>query len=309
MEEEPRLAAAIDEAVAEINASSTEADALLERQNYRLAHWKTAVQELDYRRFFDINTLISLRMEDQQVFEDSHRLVIDWVRQGVLDGLRVDHPDGLRDPAEYCHRLRASTGDAWIVIEKILEPGEALPEDWPVAGTTGYDFLNRLGGLFVDPANEQTITDFYARFTSESVDYTAMVHDKKLFVLKMMFGSDVNRLSALLAEVCENQKRYRDYTRRELTILLREVIACFPVYRTYVVPETGQVSDVDVHYIDEAIELAKANRPEIDDDLLGFLKRFADPQAHRGARVGPGRPVPAKHRAGDGQGARRHGLL
>ncbi len=271
-DEDPKVARAIDIAVAELNASPTEVDALLERQNYRLAHWKTAVEELDYRRFFDINTLISLRMEDQQVFEDSHRLVLDWVHKGVLDGLRVDHPDGLRDPAEYCDRLRQASGDAWIVIEKILEPGEALPDDWPVAGTTGYDFLNRLGGLFIDASNEGPITDFYAGFTGESVDYPGMVHDKKLFVLKEMFGSDVNRLSALLAQVCENQKRYRDYTRRDLTILLREVIACFPVYRTYVVPETGHVSDIDVHYVEEAMALAKTNRPEIDDDLLKFLR-------------------------------------
>ncbi len=270
--EDPKVASAIDEAVAELNASPTEGDALLERQNYRLSYWKTAVDELDYRRFFDINTLISLRMEERQVFEDSHRLVLDWVHKGVLDGLRVDHPDGLRDPAEYFDRLNQAAGNAWVVVEKILEPGESMPDEWPVAGTTGYDFLNRLGGLLVDAEGEKPITDFYAEFTGESVDYPSMVHDKKLYILKMMFGSDVNRLSALLSQVCEHQKRYRDYTRRELTILLREVIACFPVYRTYVQPELGQVSDRDVHYVEEALKLAKENRPEIDDDLLGFLR-------------------------------------
>ena len=270
--EEPAVARAIDDAVAEINASSTELDVLLERQNYRLAHWKSAVEELDYRRFFDINTLISLRMEDQQVFEDSHRLVLDWLHKGTLDGLRVDHPDGLRDPAEYCDRLRQASGSAWIVIEKILEPGEALPDAWPVAGTTGYDFLNRLGGLFVDSTNEKPITDFYAEFTRESIDYPAMVRQKKLDVLKMMFGSDVNRLSALLDQVGESQKHYRDYTRKDLTTLLRELIACFPVYRTYVVPETGTVSEADVHYVDAAIKLARANRPDIDEDLFGFIR-------------------------------------
>ena len=213
-EEKPEIDQSIDRIVDQINRSSTQIDALLERQNYRLAYWKTAVQELDYRRFFDINTLISLRMEDIRVFQDSHGLILKWVREGVLDGLRVDHSDGLLDPAEYFRRLHEAAPDAWIVVEKILEPGEVLPEDWPVAGTTGYDFLNQLGGLFIDPTGEGRITDFYASFTGGSVDYLAMVREKKLFVLKEMFGSDVNRLVNLLSGVCEGQKRYRDYTRR-----------------------------------------------------------------------------------------------
>ena len=271
-EESPAIAAAIDSVVARINASPAKVDALVERQNYRLAYWKTAVQELDYRRFFDINTLISLRMEDERVFEDSHRLILKWVREGVLDGLRVDHPDGLRDPAEYFRRLQGAVPKGWIVVEKILEPGEALPEGWPVAGTTGYDYLNRLGGLFIDPLGERPITDFYADFTGEPVDYPAMVRDKKHYVLKELFGSDVNRLVSLLSEVCEHQKRYRDYTRRELSAMIREVIACFPVYRTYVQAEQGVVSDRDVAYIDEAIEAAKVNRPEVDPELLDFLR-------------------------------------
>ena len=270
--ERPQVASAIDSVVAELNASPTKIDALLERQNYRLAYWKTAVQELDYRRFFDINTLISLRMEDDRVFEDSHRLILKWVREGVLDGLRVDHPDGLRDPAEYFRRLHKAAPNGWIVVEKILEPGEALPGDWPVSGTTGYDFLNRLGGLFVDPAGETPITDFYAAFTGEPVDYVAMVRDKKQYVLKELFGSDVSRLVSLLSDVCERQKRYRDYTRRELTTMIREVIACFPVYRSYVQAEQGRVDPRDVPYVDEAIDAAKANRPDIDPELLDFLR-------------------------------------
>jgi (1->4)-alpha-D-glucan 1-alpha-D-glucosylmutase len=271
-DEDPKVGPAIDAEIAEINSRWSEIDALMERQNYRLAYWKTAVQELDYRRFFDINTLISLRMEDERVFEDSHRLILKWVREGVLDGLRVDHPDGLRDPAGYFQRLHKAVPNGWIVVEKILEPGECLPEVWPVAGTTGYDFLNRLGGLFVDPAGEGPITDFYAAFTGEPVDYVAMVREKKLYVLKELFGSDVNRLVALLSDVCERQKRYRDYTKRELTTMIREVIACFPVYRTYVQAEEGRVGEHDIAYINEAIEAAKANRPEVDPELLDFLR-------------------------------------
>jgi (1->4)-alpha-D-glucan 1-alpha-D-glucosylmutase len=273
-EEKSEIGRSLDRVIDQINRSSTRIDALVERQNYRLAYWKTAVQELDYRRFFDINTLISLRMEDVRVFQDSHGLILKWVREGVLDGLRVDHPDGLLDPAEYFRRLHEAAPDGWIVVEKILKPGEVLPEDWPVAGTTGYDFLNRLGGLFIDPSGEGTVTDFYALFTGESVDYLAMVREKKLFVLKEIFGSDVNRLVNLLSGVCESQKRYRDYTRRELTAMVREVIACFPVYRTYVQAERGFVSDADSRYVNAAIEAAKANRPEVDPDLFDFLREL-----------------------------------
>ena len=267
----PEVGTAIDGVLVELNASSTEVDSLLERQNYRLAFWKTAVQELDYRRFFDVNTLISLRMEENQVFADSHRLILKWVREGVLDGLRVDHPDGLRDPSAYFQRLQRAAPNGWIVVEKILEPGEPLPESWPVAGTTGYDFLNRLGGLFVDTEGEGPISRFYSEFTGESVDYPAMVREKKHYVLKELFGSDVQRLVALLAQVCEGQKRYRDYTRRDLNAMVREVIACFPIYRTYVQAERGDVSETDVRYVEEAIGAAKANRPDIDPELLDFL--------------------------------------
>lgn len=269
--EDPDIASALDHLIEEINASPNEIDHLLERQNYRLAYWRTAGQELDYRRFFDINSLVSMRIEDERVFHDIHVLVLKWIRQGVLDGLRVDHPDGLRDPAQYFQRLRQAVPLGWIVAEKILEPGEPLPGDWPVAGTTGYDFLNRLGGLLVDPAGEAPISDFYTRFTGISTDYLEMVHQKKLYVLKRLFGSDLNRLTSLLIQVCERRKRYRDYSRRELNTMLREVIACFPVYRTYVRAEEGHVSDQDIQYVTEAIEATKRLRPDIDSDLLDFL--------------------------------------
>jgi (1->4)-alpha-D-glucan 1-alpha-D-glucosylmutase len=270
--EHPEIAQAIDQEVHEINASPAALDALLERQNYRLAFWRTAGQELDYRRFFDINSLVSLRIEVPRVFEDTHVVVLDWVRKGVLDGLRVDHPDGLRDPRQYVERLHEHAPGGWIVVEKILEPCEQLPEDWPVAGTTGYDFLNRVTGLLIDASGEQPLTDFFTRFTGVTADYPAMVRDKKHLVLKELFGSDLARLTSLLVSICEQQKRYRDYTRRELSGMLREVIACFPVYRTYIEADTGRVSDHDRQYIDEAIEAAKRNRPEIDADLFDFFR-------------------------------------
>ena len=273
-DEQPKVALAIDQVVEQINASSADLDVLLDRQNYRLAFWRTAGQELDYRRFFDINSLVSMRMELEQVFRDTHELVLQWVRQGALDGLRVDHPDGLRDPAQYFQRLHETAPETWIIAEKILEPGETLPDDWPVAGTTGYDFLNRLGGLLVDSSGEPAINDVYSRFTGLSVDYLSMVHEKKHLVLRQLFASDINRLTSLLVSICERRKRYRDYTRRELNAMIREVIACFPVYRTYARAETGEVGEHDVEYVNQAIESAKVHRPEIDADLIDLLREL-----------------------------------
>ncbi len=273
-DEEPAVAEAIDQVVGQINASADQLDALLDRQNYRLAFWRTARQDLDYRRFFDINTLVSLRMEDDQVFQDTHRLILQWLREGVLDGLRIDHPDGLRDPKRYFERLRAAAPNAWLVVEKILQPGESLPEDWPVAGTTGYDFLNRLGGLFVDPAGEEPIGSFYAQFTGQTTDYASMVREKKLAVLENLFGSDINRMTSLLVKVCERQRRYRDYTRPELRAMLCEVIACFGVYRTYAQASDSRVSEHDARYVGEAIEAAKSHRTDIDPDLFAFMQNL-----------------------------------
>lgn len=273
--EESEVAKAIDKTIERINASPTELDALLERQNYRLAYWRTAKQELDYRRFFDINTLVSLRMEDEHVFRDTHRLVMGWLENGVIDGVRIDHPDGLRDPEQYFARLRQATPQAWIVVEKILEPGEQMPSTWPVEGTTGYDFLNRLQGVFIDPQGEIPLTDFYGEFTGQSTDFPQIVRDKKHQVLKDLFGSELNRLANMLAEICERRRYFRDFTRTELSATLREVIACFPVYRTYIQPFVGRVTNEDVRYVTEAVETAKRFRPDWDpapfDGLLKLL--------------------------------------
>jgi (1->4)-alpha-D-glucan 1-alpha-D-glucosylmutase len=270
--EQPAVPAAIDAVITELNADPDALDALLERQNYRLAFWRAAARDLGYRRFFDINTLVALRMQDERVFADTHALALRWVADGVLDGLRIDHPDGLHDPEAYSRRLHQASPNAWILVEKILEPGERLRESWPVAGTTGYDFVNRVGGLFVDPAGEQPLTALYADFTGESVDYRALVRQKKHQALHELLGSDVNRLTALGMEICERDRRHRDYTRYEIHEVLREVIACFPVYRAYVQADSGQVSEDDVHYIDEAVERAKGYRPELDAALFDFLR-------------------------------------
>ena len=266
----PEVGEAIDAELAVLNRDPDALDALLERQNYRLAYWRTAARDLDYRRFFDITTLIGLRVEDQRVFLDTHQLILGWVHDGVVDGLRIDHPDGLRDPAAYLHRLAVDTSDVWVVVEKILEPGERLRSDWATSGTTGYDFLNRVGGLFVDPAGELPLTDLYAQLTGESTNWDALVLEKKRAVLDDALAADLTRLTALFVDVCERHRRYRDYTRHELHQVLKEAVAAFGVYRTYARP--GQVSEADITYVTEAIDAAVAHRPDLDPDLFDFLR-------------------------------------
>ncbi|MDZ4819261.1 MAG: malto-oligosyltrehalose synthase [Planctomycetota bacterium] len=269
--ENAEIAAAIEEVICDTNASPDELDVLLERQNYRLAYWRTARDELDYRRFFDVNFLVGLRAEDERVFQDTHAHVLGWVQKGLVNGLRVDHPDGLRDPEGYFERLRAAAPEAWILAEKIILPGERLPQSWPVQGTTGYDFIFRAAGVLVDPAGETPLTEFYADFTGESTDFKVIVHEKKMLVMKSMFSADLNRLTELFASACERHRRYRDYTRRELLLVLRETIACLPVYRTYA-RNQNQISDFDIGILEAAIEAAKASRSDVDADLFDFLR-------------------------------------
>lgn len=265
---------AIDAEVAAINADVETLDRLLDAQNYRIAFWRTAGRELDYRRFFDINTLVGLRVEDPQVFADSHELILRWVKQGVIDGLRVDHPDGLLDPEQYFTRLAEATGGAWTVAEKILETDEELPPDWAVAGTTGYDFCNQVGGLFVDPSGEAPISRFYEELTGTELDYARSVYRNKLLVLREILAADVNRLAEVFVEVCERHRRHRDYTRWELTEALRELVACFPVYRSYVRASAGVVRPSDEHHVALAIAAAREHRPDLDAELFTFLENL-----------------------------------
>ncbi len=268
----PFIGESVDAVLAEVNKNPNKLDDLLEQQNYRLAFWRTAEQELGYRRFFDVNTLVGLRMEDSRVFAETHAVILKWLREGVLDGIRIDHPDGLRDPRQYFERLRNEAQDVWILAEKILEPGEKLPAEWPIDGTTGYDYLNQAGGLFVDGENEEQFTKVYADFTGEPTDYVAVCRDKKHRVLRDLLGSDVNRLTSLFVEICESHRDRRDYTRQDVLRAIREVVACFPVYRTYVVPERNELTEDDERCVNEAIEASKINRPEIDPELFDFFR-------------------------------------
>ena len=270
-QEDPEANAAIGRAVDDLNRDIDALDDFLNRQQYRLAYWRTADQELGYRRFFDVNSLIGLRMERAYVFEETHRRIVEWLQQGVLDGVRVDHPDGLRDPQQYFDRLRKQAPDAWIIGEKILEPGERIRDDWPIEGTTGYDFLNVCNNLLVNGPGLQELTAIYSEFTHESVDFETVAHDKKIAVEQEALGSDINRLTSLFVEICESNRDRRDYTRAEIRRAVREVAACFSVYRTYVVPDRDHIQDEDRVQIENAVAKAKERRQDLDPSLIEFI--------------------------------------
>ena len=271
LREDAAAARAIDEVVWQLNADPDLLHEFLEQQNYRIAYWRVAARDLGYRRFFDINSLVGLRIENERVFEGTHKLVRRWLADGRLTGLRVDHPDGLRDPLEYFQRLRATCPDTWIVAEKILLGSERLRESWPIEGTTGYDFLNMVGRLFVDPAGEQPLTDFYREFTGEAADYAALVRARKQFAMRDTLGSEINTLTAMLLDLCEADRRHRDYTRHEAHEVIRAAIACMPVYRTYV-REPREVAAEDDCQISAAIAAAKEYRADLDARLFDFLR-------------------------------------
>jgi (1->4)-alpha-D-glucan 1-alpha-D-glucosylmutase len=261
-----------DQTIEQINHNPDQLHEILERQNYRLSYWRTAQRDLGYRRFFDVNTLVGLRMEDPRVFAATHELVLGWLRSGVIDGVRVDHPDGLRDPERYFAAIHLSAPEAYVVAEKILEPGEDLPGSWPVDGTSGYDFLNILGGLFVDSRSEKQMTQIYREFTGEQCSFHALAAEKKQLILRDLLGSDVNRLTALFLDICDERREYRDYTRHEIHHAIRELVGCFSVYRTYVRAEDGQVTADDIRYVEQAVACAKKRRADLDPFLFDLLQ-------------------------------------
>ena len=271
-ESEPATALSVDAVIAGLNADPERMDALLEAQHYRLAYWRTAGRELNYRRFFNINTLAGIRVEDPKVFHDTHALLLSWAEKGYLDGLRIDHPDGLRDPEEYLRRLREAAPRSWIVIEKILEPGEELPSQWPVDGTTGYDFLNVLGGLFIDQSAVEPLTRLYQEFTGCRADYQAVVRECKQLILADSFGGELGALTNALVELSQHRRAHRDFSRHELFVGVRELLTCFPVYRTYIRPPVGPPREQDAKLIQQAVQQAAAHRLDIDPLIWAFLE-------------------------------------
>src|SRR5690606_37393892 len=175
--------------VAALNSDPDALDTFLDLQHYRLARWRVAGQELGYRRFFDIDDLIGLRVEDPEVFAETHALVLEWVRDGEADGLRIDHPDGLRRPTQYLRRLAEAAPGAWIVVEKILEGDETLPTAWPVAGTSGYEFLNDVAALLIDPQAEAPMTDLWREISGSDESWEKVAETSKRQILRDVLGA------------------------------------------------------------------------------------------------------------------------
>ena len=244
--------------------------ATLERQHWRLAHWRTGSEQLSHRRFFDVTTLAGLRVEDPDVFAATHELVLQQLAAGAVDGLRIDHPDGLADPEGYLVRLAEATGGAWVVVEKILEHGEELPPSWPCAGTTGYDALNAVLGLFVDPAGEQPLTMLWQSLTGDTDDYDRVVAKAKHQVLEQVLVPEVDRLVEAAVRALDGAGT--DVTRRGLREALVEVLAAFDVYRAYV-PPRGVADDLARERVGAAVAAATAAAPrrEREIELIGRL--------------------------------------
>jgi (1->4)-alpha-D-glucan 1-alpha-D-glucosylmutase len=263
-------------------------DDLLGAQAYRLAHWRVAAEEINYRRFFDINELAAIRMEDPQVFRHVHALVFELLKQELVDGFRIDHVDGLYDPGVYLARLQDRAHEArpdlfgpnqplFVVIEKILAVDEELP-DWRSHGTSGYDFLIQLNGLFVDRRNEKAFNAVWENFTRIKTPFREIAYRSKQLILRLSMASELNVLAHQLNRFSERSRYYRDFTLNSLTQAMREIIACFPVYRTYVNEREG-VRRRDREYIEHAVAEAKRRNPGRPRAVFDFVRDLLLKQA------------------------------
>jgi (1->4)-alpha-D-glucan 1-alpha-D-glucosylmutase len=278
-------------------------DRLMNQQIYRLSHWRVATEEINYRRFFDINGLGAIRMEHDEVFHAAHQLIFRLIGDGSVTGLRIDHPDGLFNPVEYFHRLQRTcyirqvigTGDItpekerelaerydeavlanpayrpfYIVGEKILIKAERMPDDWPIFSTTGYVFLNSVNGIFIDGGSAQAFDRIYEKFTRTKMNVPEVIYDKKKLVMQVNMASEVNTLGHYLNDLSERNRHTRDFTLNSLRSAITEVIACFPVYRTYT--NSWTVTDRDRQVIELAVSKAKRRNPVISESVFDFLK-------------------------------------
>ncbi len=312
----PRLREHVDENVAFFNGTPGRPrsfdllDGLLESQAYRLAHWRVAGEEINYRRFFDVNGLAAIRMEEERVFEEAHALTLSLLRQGRISGLRIDHPDGLYDPTTYFRRLQAaalleyarelafrrgekldehderalrsrledglSAGELpprplYVLAEKILSTGERMPESWAIDGTTGYEFLAAVSGVFVDQSAEESFTYGYERFTGRSETYRDVAYRMKRLITSSSMASEINMLARRLNRISEMNRRTRDFTLNDLRRALVEFVSNFPVYRTYVTP-AGEVDERDRRYVEATILRARRRNPVAEPSIFDFVR-------------------------------------
>jgi (1->4)-alpha-D-glucan 1-alpha-D-glucosylmutase len=298
VEASPVIREAVDRAVEEFNGRAEEPSSfdrleqLLAQQAYRLAYWRVAADEINYRRFFDVKELAAIRVELPAVFRTVHQLVFQFLKEGQVTGLRIDHPDGLLDPEryfaslqeEFCAMMGVASPDfsggrqphdqlpLYVVAEKILGHDESLPATWAVSGTTGYDFLNLLNGLFVDGHNASAMRSLYVRFTGQTRRFRDVAYESKKVILERSMSSELHVLARRLDRISESHRYSRDFTFATLHNALLETIACFPVYRTYVRPGSESVSDDDRRRIATALRVAKRRNPEIDASVFDFLR-------------------------------------
>jgi (1->4)-alpha-D-glucan 1-alpha-D-glucosylmutase len=284
----------IDEAVRMTNGTPGKPEtfdalhALLESQPYRLSYWRTASHEINYRRFFDVNTLAGLRVEEPEVFEATHALLARLIREDMVQGVRVDHPDGLFDPKRYFEMLQdlagprtpdgvdAHRGPLYVVAEKILSVGERLPPSWPVHGTTGYDFLNDLNGIFVDATQARRVRRVYTKLTGSSEPFDDVLYGAKQLIMGTAMSSELNVLAHMLDRIGESNRKSRDFTLESLRDVIREVVACFPVYRTYVNEEGWTPADRAV--VEQAISRARRRNPAMESSLFDFFREVVLPR-------------------------------
>jgi len=257
---------------------------LIKAQAYRLAYWRVAADDINYRRFFDVNDLAALRMEEEQVFAATHGFVFNLLAQGKVDGLRLDHPDGLYDPGKYFRQLQAcaprpetvpesaGTSQHYVIIEKILANKEQLREEWPIQGTTGYDFANLVNGLFVDQSAATKMGRNYRAFIGQPIDFTLLAYGSRKLVLGLSLASELNTLANALSRIALSRRNTCDFTLNSLRRALAEIIANFPVYRTYISDE--QVSAEDRFYIEQAVAAGKKKSEAGDLSIFDFIRRM-----------------------------------
>ena len=288
---DPAITAAIERKVEEFQAPGDEQaydglDKLLNAQNYRLSFWRVAGEEINYRRFFDINSLAAIRMEVPEVFAATHRMIFELLEEGTATGLRIDHVDGLYDPQHYFELLQQKYAELrglppdskglYLHIEKILAADEHLRGDWAVHGTTGYEFANEAVALLVDETAQKPLTETYERFTEVTACFHDLAYGAKLLVMRSAMASEINVLGHMLNRLSETNRWYRDFTLNSLTAAVREVIACFPVYRTYIAPD-GPLSEQGRRVITKALQMARRRNPALEKSVFDFLREVLLP--------------------------------